>query len=51
VSSCPDNQGKLGCRKGFLHRDVKPGNYAIGRADTNAHKVVFILDFGERHLQ
>ena len=31
----------------FLHRDVKPGNYAMGRAEDNASRIVYIIDFGE----
>uniref|UniRef100_A0AC34R942 Protein kinase domain-containing protein n=2 Tax=Panagrolaimus sp. JU765 TaxID=591449 RepID=A0AC34R942_9BILA len=31
---------------GFLHRDIKPGNFAIGRPETNEHHTIFMLDFG-----
>ncbi|VDN20956.1 unnamed protein product [Gongylonema pulchrum] len=31
---------------GFLHRDIKPGNFAIGRPEANEHHTVFMLDFG-----
>ncbi|TKR82978.1 hypothetical protein L596_016642 [Steinernema carpocapsae] len=29
---------------GFIHRDIKPGNYAVGRPQN--HRTIFILDFG-----
>jgi casein kinase 1 len=37
--------------RGFLHRDIKPGNFCIGRYETS-HKV-FLLDFGlaKRYLK
>uniref|UniRef100_A0A183UT08 Protein kinase domain-containing protein n=1 Tax=Toxocara canis TaxID=6265 RepID=A0A183UT08_TOXCA len=31
---------------GFLHRDIKPGNFAIGRPENNEHHTIFMLDFG-----
>jgi tau tubulin kinase len=31
---------------GYLHRDVKPGNYANGRQDINEHRKIYVLDFG-----
>ncbi|MCP3665971.1 MAG: protein kinase [Gammaproteobacteria bacterium] len=31
---------------GFIHRDVKPGNFACGRAEINQHRTIYILDFG-----
>uniref|UniRef100_A0AC34GP99 Protein kinase domain-containing protein n=1 Tax=Panagrolaimus sp. ES5 TaxID=591445 RepID=A0AC34GP99_9BILA len=30
----------------YLHRDVKPGNYTVGRADLNELRKVYVLDFG-----
>ncbi|KAK6036063.1 hypothetical protein COOONC_26432 [Cooperia oncophora] len=33
-------------RIGFLHRDIKPGNFAIGRPEANEHHIIFMLDFG-----
>ncbi|VDK54766.1 unnamed protein product, partial [Anisakis simplex] len=31
---------------GYLHRDVKPGNYTIGRAELNELRKIYVLDFG-----
>ena len=31
---------------GFLHRDIKPGNYSIGLPERNEQRRVFMLDFG-----
>ena len=31
---------------GILHRDIKPGNYAIGRKDLNELRKIYMLDFG-----
>ncbi|VDM41200.1 unnamed protein product [Toxocara canis] len=31
---------------GYLHRDVKPGNYTIGRAELHELRKVYVLDFG-----
>lgn len=33
-------------RVGYLHRDIKPGNYCIGKKETNDNHIVFMLDFG-----
>ncbi|CAD6199545.1 unnamed protein product [Caenorhabditis auriculariae] len=31
---------------GYLHRDVKPGNYTIGRPEVDELRKVYVLDFG-----
>uniref|UniRef100_A0A1I7T7W8 non-specific serine/threonine protein kinase n=1 Tax=Caenorhabditis tropicalis TaxID=1561998 RepID=A0A1I7T7W8_9PELO len=31
---------------GFLHRDVKPGNFCLGRAECGELRKIFVLDFG-----
>ncbi|CAJ0590105.1 unnamed protein product [Cylicocyclus nassatus] len=31
---------------GFVHRDVKPANLALGRSGTREHKFIHLLDFG-----
>ncbi|CAD5224571.1 unnamed protein product [Bursaphelenchus xylophilus] len=33
-------------RTGFISRDVKPGNFAIGNRDEEQHRIVFMFDFG-----
>ena len=33
-------------RLGFLSRDVKPGNFAIGNKDDEMHRLIFMFDFG-----
>ncbi|KAK0416271.1 hypothetical protein QR680_012390 [Steinernema hermaphroditum] len=33
-------------RIGFLHRDIKPGNFAIGCPETGENHMIFMLDFG-----
>lgn len=33
-------------RTGFISRDVKPGNFAIGNKEEDQHRVVYMFDFG-----
>lgn len=33
-------------RIGFLHRDIKPGNFAVGRIENNEYHIIKLLDFG-----
>ncbi|KAI6231680.1 Protein kinase domain-containing protein [Aphelenchoides besseyi] len=33
-------------KAGFISRDVKPGNFAIGNKQEDLHRVVFMFDFG-----
>ncbi|CAD5218599.1 unnamed protein product [Bursaphelenchus okinawaensis] len=33
-------------RTGFISRDVKPGNFAIGNKDEDQHRIVYMFDFG-----
>lgn len=31
---------------GYLHRDIKPGNFAVGRPGTKDYHNIYLLDFG-----
>ncbi|WKY09995.1 hypothetical protein Q1695_002385 [Nippostrongylus brasiliensis] len=31
---------------GYLHRDIKPDNYTVGRAENNELRTIYLLDFG-----
>ena len=31
---------------GFISRDIKPGNFAIGNKEDGLHRVIFMFDFG-----
>lgn len=31
---------------GYLHRDIKPGNYSVGLEERKELRKIFILDFG-----
>uniref|UniRef100_A0A915AQ48 Protein kinase domain-containing protein n=1 Tax=Parascaris univalens TaxID=6257 RepID=A0A915AQ48_PARUN len=31
---------------GFISRDIKPSNFAIGRYEDRQHRTIFLLDFG-----
>eukprot|EP01120_Amphizonella_sp_Union-15-10_P016808 TRINITY_DN9092_c0_g1_i1.p1 TRINITY_DN9092_c0_g1~~TRINITY_DN9092_c0_g1_i1.p1 ORF type:complete len:416 (+),score=60.69 TRINITY_DN9092_c0_g1_i1:31-1248(+) len=37
---------------GFLHRDIKPGNFVMGSKQSGTHRTVILIDFGlsKRHL-
>lgn len=34
------------CRCGFISRDIKPGNFAVGLREEMQHRTIFLFDFG-----
>ncbi|CAJ0929227.1 unnamed protein product, partial [Mesorhabditis belari] len=35
--------------KGFIHRNVQPSNFCVGRAELKEHRLIYCLDFGFAH--